>query len=93
LNDDNILYNSAEEFKEVLNNANEDSSEEICKILWAYNTLNYKNESIVQGINEYLEANIDKMNINNIVDIYVSYSNLFPDELETNERLINVNTT
>ncbi len=90
LNDGEILHKSSEQFKEVLINANEESSDEICKILWAYNTLNYKNESIVEGVNEYLNLSLDKMNINNIVDIFVSYSNLYPDEIETNELLIKV---
>jgi hypothetical protein len=90
LTDNEILDKSSEQFKEVLSSANEESSEEICKILWAYNSLYYKNEVIVEGINEYLNSNLDKMNINNIVDIFVSYTNLYPDELDTNELLINV---
>jgi hypothetical protein len=90
LEDNIILDKSAEQFKELLIDANEESSEEICKILWAYNSLSYRSELIVQGINEYLATNIDKMNINNIIDVFVSYSNLYPEELETNETLLTV---
>jgi hypothetical protein len=91
LTENEILDKSAEQLKEVISSANEDSSEEICKILWAYNSLYYKNEAITHAINDYLNSNLDKININNILDIFVSYTNLYPDELDTNELLINVN--
>lgn len=42
--DNDILYSSAEQASGLISTVSHESAEEICKILWSYNTLNYTNE-------------------------------------------------
>jgi hypothetical protein len=70
--------------------ATEDSIEEVSKIFWAFNLLNYKNEKLVKPLKLYIENNIEKIHINNLLDIFTSFSNMYPDNTEVIEILLDV---
>jgi hypothetical protein len=76
--------------KEVMGEASEDSIEEICKIFWAFNNLNYKNEGLVDSLHLYLENNIEKVYLMHLLDLFISFSNMYPERIETTELLVKV---
>jgi hypothetical protein len=76
----------------MLCEASEDSIEEICKIFWAFNNLNYKNEGLADSLKLYLDNNIDKISINHLLDLFNSFANIYPDKVEVTQTIINVIT-
>lgn len=75
---------------EIKDTAGEDNIDEICKILWSFSILGYKNEKLIEFISEYLDRNIDKLEISYLLDMFISYTNLYPDNPEVANLLVKV---
>ena len=84
------LDRSVQYLKDLIRDSNEESADQICKILWSFTIINYKNDILAEAVHEYLELNIEKIDINNIIDIFVTFTNSYIENTNTTEILINV---
>jgi hypothetical protein len=90
---DNDLFDKCSlVLKDLISEASEDSIDEICKIFWAFNNLNYNHNDLVKGLHQFLESNIEKVDLIDTFDLFISFSNMYPDNIETTTLLISVYT-
>lgn len=87
LKDSDLLDRTVDALLEIKENLNEENIEEICKIIWTFSTLNYQNDKIKEFLRDFLEQWAEKININNIIDLFISSSSICPENVEIMEIL------
>jgi len=90
--DFDLLNKTAEVLKELKEGLNIENLEEICKLIWVFNIFNFKHETIDEFLRYYLENYIDEIGINYAIDLFISYTNLFPENYEIIDALIHLIT-
>ena len=92
LADIDLLNQTSEVLKDLKESLSIDNLDEVCKLIWVFYIFNYKNDSINEFIHYYLENFIMQVGINHALDLFVSYTNLFPEKYEVIESLIHLIT-
>jgi hypothetical protein len=90
--DIDLLNKTAEVLKDLKESLNIDNLEEICKLFWVFYIFNFKNDSINEFLTYYFENYINDIGINYALDLFVSYTNLFPENYDVIDALIHLIT-
>ncbi len=75
---------------EIEDSLNYENIQEVCKILWSFSNSEYSNESLIVLVNKYVRQEIDKLNVNNILDILLSIAFFYPNEVDLISYLLQV---
>jgi hypothetical protein len=88
--DIDLLNKTSDILKDLKETLTIDNIDEVCKLIWVFYIFNYKNGSINEFLTYYLENFISEISINYALDLFVSYTNLFPENFEIIEAIIHL---
>jgi hypothetical protein len=88
--DIDLLNKTAEILKDLKESLSIENVDEVCKLIWVFYIFNYKTDAINEFLTYYLETFINEIRINHALDLFVSYTNLFPENSEIIEALIHL---
>lgn len=88
--DIDLLNKTAEMLKNIKESLTSENIDEVCKLIWVFYIFNYKTDAINEFIAYYLENIVTDLSINHAIDLFVSYTNLFPKNVEIIDALINI---
>lgn len=69
-------------------NLDEHNIDEVCKIFWSFQMLKYNNDKLSDAFQKYIEEYLPKISMDHLIDLFISYTSLFPSNRRNIERFI-----
>lgn len=75
---------------ELQDNLNFENIQEICKILWSFSNSDYSNENLIEFLSKFVRQEIERISVNNLIDILLSIAFSYKDKIEFISYLLQV---